>query len=364
MAGVSPPVGARWFRKCGGMPPSQLGANAPAPSGRYLSISAREELALLRAQGLGVRASARQRGRPPATIYPALWYQRWHAVPIITDWVDWWGRGGIIDELRPRWYRALFGSLETYYEEAFRATSDGLTVISSALAERAMGLGVPEERICRIPGGTFPDEFVQRSREACREHVGLSPSTPILAFSSLDSFLDMDFMMEAFSLIIRQCPDVLLLVTGKTGEAIVALAEKYGVRANLYLTGFMPYADLSWYLGCADVFVLPFPDKIYNRGRWPNKLGDYMCAGRPIVTNPVGDLKALFERSDIGLLADWNAPDFADKIIRLLADRELGARLGDNARRLATTSYNWRNLIGEVETFYSNVLSRRHAVTT
>ena len=68
VAGVSPPVGARWFRKCGGMPPSQLGANAPAPSGRYLSISAREELALLRAQGLGVGASARPQGRPPATI--------------------------------------------------------------------------------------------------------------------------------------------------------------------------------------------------------------------------------------------------------------------------------------------------------
>ena len=68
VAGVSPPVGARWFRKCGGMPPSQLGANAPAPSGRYLSISAREELALLRAQGLGVRASARQLGRTPSTI--------------------------------------------------------------------------------------------------------------------------------------------------------------------------------------------------------------------------------------------------------------------------------------------------------
>ena len=38
------------------------------PTGRYLSFAEREELALLRAQGLGVRAIARQLGRDPSTI--------------------------------------------------------------------------------------------------------------------------------------------------------------------------------------------------------------------------------------------------------------------------------------------------------
>ena len=38
------------------------------PSGRYLSFAEREELALLRAQGLGVRATARKMGRDPSTI--------------------------------------------------------------------------------------------------------------------------------------------------------------------------------------------------------------------------------------------------------------------------------------------------------
>ena len=38
------------------------------PSGRYLSFAEREELALLRAQGLGVRAIAREMGRDPSTI--------------------------------------------------------------------------------------------------------------------------------------------------------------------------------------------------------------------------------------------------------------------------------------------------------
>lgn len=62
--GVSVPVGSRWFRHAGGMTPLPLAE----PSGRYLSFAEREELALLRAQGLGVRACARKMGRAPSTI--------------------------------------------------------------------------------------------------------------------------------------------------------------------------------------------------------------------------------------------------------------------------------------------------------
>ena len=64
LAGVSEPVGVRWFRDGGGMPNVSL---APL-SGRYLSFVEREEIALLRAQGVGVRAIARRLGRSPSTI--------------------------------------------------------------------------------------------------------------------------------------------------------------------------------------------------------------------------------------------------------------------------------------------------------
>ena len=63
-AGVSPAVGARWFRQCGGMPPFSL---RPL-SGRYLSFVEREEIAVLQAGGCGVREIARQLGRSPSTI--------------------------------------------------------------------------------------------------------------------------------------------------------------------------------------------------------------------------------------------------------------------------------------------------------
>src|ERR687888_2653574 len=63
-AGVSPVVGVRWFREAGGMPPF---SQAPL-SGRFLSFAEREEIAVLRAGGCGVREVARRLGRSPSTI--------------------------------------------------------------------------------------------------------------------------------------------------------------------------------------------------------------------------------------------------------------------------------------------------------
>ena len=62
--GVSTPVASRWFRHAGGMSPLSLAE----PTGRYLSFFERDELALLKAQGLGVREMARELGRDPSTI--------------------------------------------------------------------------------------------------------------------------------------------------------------------------------------------------------------------------------------------------------------------------------------------------------
>lgn len=51
---VSPVAGSRWFREAGGMSPYSWGP----PTGRFLSFAEREEIALLRARGDGVRRIA------------------------------------------------------------------------------------------------------------------------------------------------------------------------------------------------------------------------------------------------------------------------------------------------------------------
>src|SRR6267143_1715779 len=67
-AGVSPPVGTRWFREAGGMPSSTFAPSSKPLSGRYLAFAEREEIALALAQDFGVREIARRLGRAASTV--------------------------------------------------------------------------------------------------------------------------------------------------------------------------------------------------------------------------------------------------------------------------------------------------------
>jgi hypothetical protein len=61
--GMSCHLGSGWFRDGGGMPTLEL----TEPTGRYLSMAEREEIAVLRGH-IGVREIGRRLGRSPATI--------------------------------------------------------------------------------------------------------------------------------------------------------------------------------------------------------------------------------------------------------------------------------------------------------
>jgi Helix-turn-helix domain len=63
-AAVASAVGTRWFRKAGGMCPVSL---SPL-SARYMSLKERQEIAILKAKGWGVRQIGRQLNRSPSTI--------------------------------------------------------------------------------------------------------------------------------------------------------------------------------------------------------------------------------------------------------------------------------------------------------
>ena len=58
------PVAFRWFRHAGGVNPCL----PPMVTGRYLSFTEREDIAIWHAQGAGVRDVARRLGRSPSTV--------------------------------------------------------------------------------------------------------------------------------------------------------------------------------------------------------------------------------------------------------------------------------------------------------
>lgn len=288
----------------------------------------------------------------PVTIFPILALKRKQRdVVFISDWEDWWGRGGLINEQRPFWYKPIFGPIETYFEEAFRKKADGVTVIATALAERAHKLGVPRKRLCWILQGVDPDFIKPSPKKKIREELGISQDTKLALFSAI-VLIDLDLVISAFVKVCKAVPQAKLMLLGKKSSFTQKIAKRHGIEDKIMDLGMIPFGDYPKYLSCADVFLLPFKNKIANIGRWPTKLGEYLSIGRPIVSNPVGDIKDLFDRENVGLLSKEDPDDFADKMIHLFNHPGLCEEFGNNGRRVAEQQLAWPVLTKQLEEFY------------
>ena len=103
-----------------------------------------------------------------------------------------------------------------------------------------------------------------------------------------------------------------LIITGQVRQNIRDLVSKYRLEEHVVAPGYLSREKYSTFLGSSDVFLLPMDDRPYNVGRWPNKMCDYLSFARPTISNPIGDIKTLFENYNVGLLARWEPKDFAE----------------------------------------------------
>lgn len=288
--------------------------------------------------------------RPTVSI-PSLIAKYVRHQTFISEWTDWWGWGGIMDE-RPAWARRVFGELETSAESALRRRADGLTVICSGLQQRAREAGV-QCPVLRLPGGADIENLRPIPKEEARRRIGLKSDGPIIAYSGFTQY-DRAFLLESFAALSQQHKTVRLLLIGPPQSDV----QSHPAADRIIQAG--PFYDTQFqlHLCSADVLLLPFRNRGVNLGRWPNKVGDYMAVGRPIVANRTGDLIKVFEGDSIGLLSDDSVEGFTAMTGKLLADAAMAGQMGATARGAAERKYSWYALSKDLSGFYDEVLSR------
>lgn len=285
----------------------------------------------------------------PVVIFPALLAQRMGAT-LIMDWCDWFGRGGAIEE-RASWVlRHLFGPIETLFEERFRPQADGITVINPQLQERALKLGIPQDRILMFPNGSDINMIQTLDKTWAREQLGFPQDKFIIGYLGQAFPQDAMLLASSFDLLNENSEHNLLMLIGNHRTDISSFTNS---KDDVIETGFLSSKQLSLYLGACDLFWLPLRDTLANRGRWPSKINDYLAAGRPIVATSVGSLVPLFNEHEIGLLAAPIPQDIVQKTLTLRNNAELRERCGRVAREVAETEYAWSKLAELVDQFYA-----------
>jgi glycosyltransferase involved in cell wall biosynthesis len=103
-----------------------------------------------------------------------------------------------------------------------------------------------------------------------------------------------------------------------------------------------------------DVGVLPYgPLNMNYKYCSPNKMGEFISMGKPILANKTEYVSQVITEADCGIVVDFtNENLLIDSINKLTTDIQFRKRYSENAFKYHETEFNWEN---KSQNFYNNI---------
>ena len=187
--------------------------------------------------------------------------------------------------------------------------------------------GVSADRIALVPCGVDLKMFEGLNPEELRARYNIR-DRPVVMYTGINNspIQRIDYLLHAFSIVLREIPDVLLMVVSplthdEEMSANRALADSLGTGKSVIFVEGHALRELPNYLAMASVAVISRPDVPGH----PIKLLNYMAASRPIVCS-AGAAKGVQHMHDAYLVPDHEPKELAEGIIRLLRERDAISR--------------------------------------
>lgn len=161
--------------------------------------------------------------------------------------------------------------------------------------------------------------------------------------------------LHAFALVAESLRHVEAVVVGDGAQRadLEALAAQLGIAGRVRFVGQVD--DPRPYVAGSHVVALTS-----DHEGFPNALLEAMAMGRPVVATAVGGVPELVRDGVDGFLAPSDPRALAARLLDLLGNAELRARMGREARRRAE-GFGWDRVVRQTESVYSRLLdgSRR-----
>ena len=201
---------------------------------------------------------------------------------------------------------------DTIREEAIYLQADAITVPSRAAARSFVRMGVPAEKIHRIPYGVRLENFKPVAEPAPKEFNVLFAGAPGLRKG-------VPYLLQAFAAL--QHPRKTLRIAGYVQEDIRRVLEKLP-RENVEFLGPIPQAKLVEWMSRSDVLVLPSIEEGLALVQ-----AEAMACGCPVIASTNSGAEDLFDDGVEGFIVPIRDAAAIAERLQLLADDPI-LRLG------------------------------------
>lgn len=214
----------------------------------------------------------------------------------------------------------------------FGNTCDEVIAPTEKVKDELLKYGV-KKPIHVIPSGIYVEKFGKQRRGFLRELLTIPKRDKIvLTVSRLGREKSVDFLIKVFAHIYKNQPDVHLVCVGDgpDRDSVEKLIEKLGVGDRVHLTGPIEHQHMPRVYADAEVFI--FASQTETQGM---VVLEAMASRLPVVVVHDKAYKEVVEDGVNGYIVKKNEKLFAEKVLGLLAYKEMRVELGKNGRKTA-----------------------------
>ncbi|MEK9178065.1 MAG: glycosyltransferase family 4 protein [Patescibacteria group bacterium] len=231
--------------------------------------------------------------------------------------------------------------------------ADHIQTISKYLANWAKDMGA-KCPITVVPNAVdyelFSGGFHLEESEAVRKSLGkkdgdifLITTSRLVVKNAVNDIIDS----------LQYLPDnVKLLILGQGYEEQNLKSQILNLRIQdrVQFLGFVPHNEMPKYLHMSDIFIRPSLSEGFG-----NSFIEAMAAGIPVIATPVGGIIDFLIDGETGLFCEVkNSRSIAQKVEKLIKDRESREYIIRNAKKMVEEKYGWGKIAGEMKEIFEN----------
>jgi glycosyltransferase involved in cell wall biosynthesis len=217
--------------------------------------------------------------------------------------------------------------------------ADCIIVNSPGFLEHVRARGA--RRIELIPNGADPAMFdTKADGSEFRRMLGLEGKFTVIYAGAHGMSNDLDVLLEAARLLQEPGLQIVLVGDGKEKPALVRRSQELHLL-NTTFVGAVAKRQMPSVLAAADACVAILKPIEAYKTTYPNKVFDYMAAGKPVLLAIDGVIRQVVEGASCGLfVAPGDPVALADAIRYFAADRERAHRMGVNGKAYLERNFN------------------------
>lgn len=233
-----------------------------------------------------------------------------------------------------------------------------VTTVSEFTKQKLLELGADPNHISIISPATDITQINQNNVvERLKREYGLYNKNILLTIGRLVHRKGHIHVLKSLKTVLKQLPNTVYIIgsDGPCRNELESFIKQNNLVKNVILVGTIPNDKLASYYRLADIFVMPTTEP--ENGDLEGFGIVYLEAnafGRPVIASRIGGVEDSVVHEQTGLLINSdNVTELSEAIIRLLTDKKLAERLGNNGYQRVISSFNWESRAKEFDTILS-----------